>query len=99
MDDLEDDLEMEEWMTLSDGQQQAILDREIAAYNRWFDRLSNPQQIAYCIRRALENCVRWRRLMRAFDHLDFMREHLREGQMRLLKLRAWRQTGVYPGSG
>jgi len=94
-----DDLEMEEWLALSDGQQQVMLDRKMAAFKRWFDRLSTAEQITYCTRRALKNCAQWRRLMRRLPAGGWSREHLRTIQMRLLKLRTWRQTGVYPGSG
>jgi hypothetical protein len=94
----DDDLDWDEWMKMSDAQHDAILDREMKAYNEWFDRLPQDEQIRHCVRRCLQNCVGARRNLKTFP-IDFMRKMLKQSQMRLLKLRAWRQTGIYPGQG
>lgn len=96
MSERDDDLEWEEWLTLSDAQQEAVCDREMLKYQRRLDMMTVRQQINYHRGSALESCLRWRRSMKAFN-MDFMREHLRQSQIGLLKLRIWRATGVYPG--
>lgn len=97
MGDDEDDLEMDEWLKLTDAQQDAILDREMKAHTQWFDALPLAQQQRHCIRGALRNCVKWRALMARLPAMDFMRDQLKQRQRRLLVLRIWRQTGIYPG--
>lgn len=91
------ELDWDEWMEMTDEQQEALLAREMAAYNRRFDGLTRRQQIAHCRRGALDSCMAWRKILKRMD-LDCFRDHLRSAQIRLLKIRAWRATGVYPGS-
>lgn len=99
--DLDDDLDWEEWMTLTDAQQEAVVDREVADYARWYDSLPLPEQIAHCRRGALDNCRSARRLIgRAYCPQiirETTRERLKATQVRLLKIRIWRATGVRPG--
>ncbi|HLH94975.1 MAG TPA: hypothetical protein VKW08_07645 [Xanthobacteraceae bacterium] len=100
----DDDLEWELWLELTDDQQQAILDREMAAYQRKLDAMTVPQQIAHHRRRDLEGILENRRRLRdpklcRIEVIDqIFRDHIRSAQLRLLKLRAWRSTGIYPGS-
>lgn len=98
----EDDLDWDEWMSLSEAQQEAEVDREMAAYARWYDSLSLAGQIAHCRRGALDNCRSSRRLIRLPQCPEIIRETTRErlkaAQVRLLKIRIWRATGSRPGS-
>ena len=55
------------------------------------------QHAAMLRRMAVGNCLGWWRLIRKFDDVDTFREHLREAQKRLVKVRAYRATGIYPG--
>lgn len=94
-----DDLEFEEWDRLTDEQQEAIVQREEARYFRWLDSLSPDQRYAYHRGKAVENCLRWRKIMREHGMVgEFWTGMLRQRQIRLVKLRAWRATGVYPGT-
>jgi hypothetical protein len=97
MDNFDEDLAMEEWMAMTDQQQEAILDREIKAHAEWFDSLPLKTQTAISRRRTPESIMSWRRMMRDNPLMDIGMNYLRQGQRRLLKLRIWRATGVYPG--
>jgi hypothetical protein len=92
-----DDLEMEEWMTLTDDQQEAVLDREMRAYCARLDRMTVGEQVAHHRRSGLKACLSWRRMRSKGWIAELASEHLRRCQIRLLKLRAWRATGIYPG--
>ena len=93
------DLDMEEWFEMTDAQHDAVLDREMAAHTRWWNSLSTAEQIASSRRRAVKNCLSWRRSVSKFGVAmnGFWLEQLRLRQTRLLKIRAWRVSGVYPG--
>jgi hypothetical protein len=87
MDDDDDELDWDEWMSMSDAQHDAILDREMAAYSKWFSALTPLQQYRHRRRRGVETCLRWRSTIGRFD-LPVFREHLRTSQRLLLKARA-----------
>lgn len=92
-----DDLEMEEWMELTDDQQEAVIDREMRAYCARLDRMTVRQQVSHHRRAALRGCLTWRRMRSKGWIAELATQYLRARQMRLLKLRIWRATGVYPG--
>lgn len=98
----DDDLDWDEWMDLSEAEQEAAVDREMAAYNRWYDGLTLAGQIAHGRRSALSNCRSTRRLIRHPRCPEIIRQDARErlkaAQVRLLKIRIWRATGSRPGS-
>ena len=98
----EDALDWDEWMDLSEAEQEAAVDREMAAYNRWYDGLTLAGQIAHSRRAALDNGRSTRRLI-LLPHCPEIirrtsRESLKAAQVRLLKIRIWRATGSRPGS-
>lgn len=90
---------------MSDAQQDAIVEREMAEYNRWRDSLSMAQQIVIdrrnALRRIMENRARLKRpeLCTIEYVANMWREGIRRNQIRLVKIRTWRSTGVYPGEG
>lgn len=92
----DDDLDWDEWMQMTDAQQDAALEREMQIYNEWWDSLTPLEQYRSSRRTTLEGCLVYRKAMRSLG--DFMREYLRQRQIRLVKLRVWRATGAYPGS-
>lgn len=94
----DDALDMDDWMAMSDSEQEAEVQRSMGEYAKWYDALSVADQQHVRIRSALRLAVRWRRLRRDL-HVEIASEYLKKSQMRLLKLRAWRQTGIYPGEG
>lgn len=97
----EDDLDWDEWMSLTDQQQDAIVEREVRDYYRAYDALSLSKQIAHRRRWTLDSCRRSRRTLALPGCTSVLREYvqasLKRSQLRLLKVRIWRATGTYPG--
>lgn len=96
----DDDFEerFEEFCAMSEAEVDAVLEREMAAYNRWWDSLTPLQRYRISRSSALEGCLVWRRSIRSGLDSEFFVEQLRNRQKRLVKLRIERATGVYPGS-
>lgn len=96
----DDDLGMEEWMEMTDEQQEAMLVRlneeaaEAAA--QWAARTPLIEQYRYYRARRLKNLLRWRSLIRRMPMGEFGIEHLKQLQIGLLKLRTFLETGHYP---
>jgi hypothetical protein len=98
-DDGMDSTDWDEWIKLTDRQQDAICERHERAYFRWLDSLTPDQRYRYDRKRGVENCIRWRKLCISSGLTgEYWTSLLRERQMRLLKLRIWRATGTYPGT-
>lgn len=99
----DDDLDWKEWLELTDEQQEAILDREMAALQRKLDAMTIPQQVAhhryFTLKAIRENRERLRDpKLRRIEIIDEMwRASIKRSQKRLLELRTWRTTGTYPG--
>lgn len=99
----DDDLDMEEWMKLSDAEHDSLIAIGMKKYNKWYDGLTLKQQIKYNTRKALqgimENKIRLRtpELCRYEFAVIIWKEGVRRNQRRLVKIRAWRTTGIYPG--
>lgn len=91
-----DDEEWERWMALTDEEQDAEMERAIAELDRTTATMTLAQHAAMLRRMAVDNCLGWRRLIRKFDFDDF-RDHLREAQKRLVAIRSYRTSGIYPG--
>jgi arsenate reductase-like glutaredoxin family protein len=100
---LDDDLAMEEWMAMTDEQQDAFLNREMKAHEDWYNALSTANKIRVdtrnALRRIMENRERLRRPeLCTIDHVvGLWKEGIRRNQRRLVKIRIWRSTGIYPG--
>ena len=98
------DLDWDDWMELTDAQQDAIVSRAMAELERRLDAMSIPQQVAHHRHFALQSILDNRRRLRDLDlrNMPFIEKVFRDGirlcQVRLLKLRIWRSTGIYPGS-
>lgn len=94
-------LDWDEWMTLTDEEQEAAVDRELAAYDKWYASLTLAGQIAHSRRCALDSCHSARRLIRNPACPEIIREstrkRLKAAQVRLFKVRVWRATGIRPG--
>jgi hypothetical protein len=96
MDDDDDELDWDEWMSMSDAEHEAILDREMAEYSQWFNALTPLQQYRHRRQRGVRTCLGWRRIIRKLD-LQVIRDHLRTSQRLLLKMRADFYHGVQGG--
>lgn len=98
---VDDDLDMEDWMSLTDEQQEAKVRWEMDNYIQWYASLNLANQVAHRRYMALSNCRSLRRLIRLSQCPCVIRDEahtrLRAAQVRLLKLRIWRATGVQPG--
>lgn len=100
--DEDEDLDWDEWMQMTEAQHEAILARHVAEHNRWFDSLGPLGQYRYLRRSALRTISEARERLRNPDWrmraIDFLgHDQIRRARRRLMKLRAWRATGVYPG--
>jgi hypothetical protein len=102
---IDDDIAMEEWMDMTEAQQDAALNREMDKYNRWYDHLTLKQKIRVDTRSAMRSIKENRRRLQTPELctieyvVGLWRDGLRRGQLRLVKIRAWRATGIYPGEG
>lgn len=100
---LSDDVAMEEWMSMTDAQQEAELAREMDKYNRWHDSLTLAQQILVARGSALRSIMENRRRLRTPELctieyvVGMWKDGIRRSQRRLVKIRTWRSTGIYPG--
>ena len=93
----DDEVDMDEWMAMSDAEQQREIDASMRALEEVYARLTPLQRYRGSRRRALGLCIGWRNHIRENFIPDFAREHLRKAQIRLVKLRIERATGAYPG--
>lgn len=100
---LDDDAAMEEWLALSDAEQDAEVERAMAEHMRWWNSLTIQQQMAVdtrnALRRIIENRARLRdpKLCTIEYVVGLWKDGIRRNQKRLVKIRVWRSTGVYPG--
>lgn len=92
-----DDDEWEDWMSLSDAEQRRIVEAEERKLAAALARLTDEQKQRLYIRQCLERSTRWAHLIAQRPDFPFLRDERRKVQRRLLKLRIWKQTGVYPG--
>lgn len=82
---------------------EAALDREIEEHERRIASWPISRQVALYRRSSLELILTNRRRLRdpQLNTIPFItemwRKSVRRSQLRLVKLRAWRSTGVYPG--
>lgn len=71
-------------------------------YLRLYNAMSMDEKIAYRRATCLRTLLKWRDMMAKFPDQfrpGFYRQRLRDSQIGLLKLRAWRATGIEPGRG
>lgn len=91
-----DDPEMDEWLELTEAQQDARVEASWREYAEWRASLTADQAYAIDRRHGVEGCLSVRGLI-AKTGWGFLRDQLKERQIGLLKLREWRRTGIYPG--
>ena len=107
MADDDEDLEWEEFMELADEQAEAVADREMARYQRMLDSMTPAQWYRYQRGSALRSIAEARRFLAEpmpnghdrFECIDdVQRRRLASSRVRLVKLRTFRSTGVWPGT-
>ena len=96
----DDDFEerFEEFCGMTPAEQDAELEREMAAYNRWWDSLTPLEQYRVSRGAAVEACLTFRTLIREGLCVEMFTGYLRSRQKRLLRLRIERATGIRPGT-
>lgn len=94
------------WMNASEAElsaEEVRLNRELEENGRRLAALPIAEQVAFYRWKALTSITENRERLRRpeLNTIEFVsnlwREGIRRNQVRLLKLRTWRATGVYPG--
>lgn len=96
-DDDDDELDFEEFMSMSDAQADALHDRLMKEYGEMLDRMTPRQLYQYRRQRTLNLILKQRRLAKEFPGIDIFQTHLRSSQRRLLTWRIEYRTGVRAG--
>lgn len=89
----EDAADWETWLEMSEAEQDAVLAQVTREANERYDALSDIERYQFRRLSALRSCITSRLLLRE-HRLDMFREHLRDAQKRLLRLRMERYQGV-----
>jgi hypothetical protein len=98
-DDEFDEVDMEEWMAMSEEERDQELASVMRDHVEWWQTLTLAEQFAERRRRAVESCAGWRRLIQDNPNLaELFGENLRAVQKRLVALRFERRTDIAPGS-
>lgn len=92
---MDEDIEMELWMKMSEAEQDAALAASEAAYMEWWNSLSPLEQYRSSRRRAVENMRRFRAVV--LPAFPFLASEIKVRQITMVKLRHWHRTGIYPG--
>lgn len=104
-DDEDDDLRWEEWLELTDAQQEAACERAEREYFGWLEALAPADRYRVNRGQALRALASARRLLADpfMGKLECIREmqeaRIADNRLWLAKLRIYRKTGVFPGSG
>lgn len=93
----DDDIDLDDWIAMSDAEQDRELASAMNQYNEMIDRMSRDEYLAYRRRRNLDLCLQIRKSLRAFPGLVIFQNNLRATQRRLLMLRMER-AGVPMGN-
>lgn len=97
IDDEDDDIDMDEWMEMSDQEREHELDSSARQLQEVLDRLTPKQLYAHRRRSALASCMAWRGHIRKGFVPNIAKDFLRQTQIRMVKLRIFNTTGSYPG--
>jgi hypothetical protein len=86
-DNLVDGMTWDEWMALSDTEQDHRVDAAMREYVEYIRSLTPLQDYRRARAMILGTCLRWRRSIRKFD-LPVFHDYLRKSQRQLVKRRA-----------
>lgn len=92
------DAEWERWLSMSDAEQEAEIASGMTRLVEARARLTLDQLYRMDRRSTLKSCLRRRATAKAFGGMGFAVDLLRQTQVRLLRLREYRRTGIYPGN-
>lgn len=73
------------------------IQRVTADYEAWANSLSREEFYAFRRARMVEHCSRFRRVMGKTSP-EFAAALLRDIQLRMVRLRSWYSTGIWPGT-
>lgn len=93
-----DEVDWDEWVAMTEAQQDREMVSAVNQYNEMIDRMSRAEYAAYRRREALELCRSIRKNLRAFPGISIFEESLRRTQRRLLVLRMER-AGMHVSRG
>lgn len=96
----EDDycVDEEEFFALTDSQQEAVLDREMRAYNAMLDNMTPCQLYEHRRKIRVDLCLKQRRIIKEFPYIDMLRKMLKDNQRGLLAARIAYRTGREVGN-
>jgi hypothetical protein len=103
----DDEDEFDYWFNASDEEvrrEDARINAELAELDRRLSRMTVAEQVAHHRHFLLMDILKNRERLRdpklnTIDCITRMwRDGIKRGQLRLIKLRVWRTTGVYPGA-
>lgn len=92
---MDDDIELDLWFEMTEAEQDAELAAAEARHLEWWNSMTRLQQYRSCRRSAVEGCLKWRQII--LPAFPFLRDHLKQRQITMVKLRHWHSTGIYPG--
>lgn len=95
-DDGDDDFDMDEWMELTEAEQDAEVESSMRQFEESWNRLTPLQQYRIRRRNALRGCLSMRIMRQQMGCHDMFTRYLRERQINLVQLRMER-AGVTPG--
>jgi len=96
--DEDDDIDMDDWLEMSEEEQDRLLDASMRQLEEAYRRLTPLQKYRISRRNRLRLCISWRNQIRNGFIVDLAREKLRDAQILLVKLRVERATGIKPGA-
>ena len=90
--EIEDEVDWDEWLAMSEAQREAALQNELKDYYTWLDSMDMKQYYKYKRGFVLHTIRGWRHILKTMD-IEFVRERLKISQRRLVALRQFRVTG------
>lgn len=96
-DDDHDTIDWDEWLAMSDAEQEAEWQSALRQYNEMIDHMTPDELFHYRRSRNLDLCIKIRSNMKAFPGIEIFRHSLRDTQRRLLALRIEHRTGLVVG--
>lgn len=85
------DPDLEEWLAMSDEEQERAFQSELRLYNAMIDAMPWKAYMAYRRSNCVRLCKLIRRNIREFPELELFQQHLRAAQRRLLAIRLLRR--------
>ena len=82
---------------MSEREQERELQTALREHDLMLDSMSADEHFTYQRRRRVESCLQWRHMITRSD-IPVFHEQLKKAQIRLVRLRAERETGAASGT-